>query len=341
MLSWVLQRKWWFGALLLLIVGGFFVIRARAQPVSASTFEPVERGTIEETIEVPGKVDAERKASLRFLAGGKVVSLPVQEGQNVKKNDRIASIDARDLQKNLSKSLNDYLTNRWTFDQGKDDRKDSALTDALRRVADKTQFSLNNAITDVELKDIALKNATLTSPIDGVVTSLPVKVPGVQVLSTDVFEIVDPSALEFVAEVDEVDIGKVMVGTPVRMVLDAYPDQKLDGTVDRIGLKAQSSSKSSGSTVFPVHIKIQFPDITHFRLGMNGTLTIILQKKDGVLTVPIESTLSHDGKTFVKVRDPKNPTKEIEKEVQLGIEGDTEVEVLSGLSQGDSVAIPK
>lgn len=341
MWSYIKRKKWFvlIGVGILLI--GFGVVRSRATSTEVKTYVDVTRESIEQNIDVPGRVDATVKANLKFLAGGKLVSLPVKEGDSVKKGTKIASVDAQDIQKGMQKSLNDYLTNRWDFEQGKDDRKDTALTDTVRRLADQSQFSLNNAVIDVELKNIALRNATLTSPIDGVVATVPVDTIGVQVISTDAFEIVDPNSLVFEAEVDEVDIGSIPIGTPVRILLDAYPDERLEGAISWIGLKAESSTKSNGGTIFPVRVSIPYPNIQKYRLGMNGTMTIITKHKENVLTVPLDATTVRDGTTYVMVKDPSNASKEIERKVRTGIENDDKAEIVEGLQEGEQVVIIK
>lgn len=334
-----LKNKWvLITILILLAIIAYAIYSRRTQPKALTTTHPV-RGIVEQTIDVPGKVDAGIKADLRFLAGGKLVSLPIVEGQEIKKGQRLASIDASDLQKNLQSSLLDYSSTRSDFEQGIDDRKDRALTDSLRRAADKLQNSLDKSVVSVELKDIAIKNASLVSPINGIVTVLPVTTPGVQVLATDVFEVVDPNTLYFEAEVDEVDVGSVTVGTPVRLSLDAYPNEHVDGVIQSIGLKARSSSKSSGGTVFPVKVYLPNISISKFRLGMNGTMTIILASKGNVLSIPLEATSQTDGKTTVRVKTSSSPTGEV-RQIQTGIEGSTSVEVLSGLSETEEVILP-
>lgn len=336
------KRKWWLFslvALIAVIIG--YVIMTANRSTAEMTFATVQRGTIEATVDVPGEVDAQVKARLKFLGGGKIVSLPVKEGDTVYRGNRIASIDARDLQKSLESSLQDYLTTRSEFDQGIEDRKDTALTNALKRAADQSQYGLNKSVLAVELKDIALKNATLTSPIDGIVVSLPVETVGVPVIATDVFEIVNPATLIFTAEVDEVDIASVKVGTKVRIVLDAYPDETIDGAIDWVGLRAQVSSQSSGGTIFPVRVRLPSVDLFKFRLGMNGTMTIVLEQKESVLTIPIEAATVKDGKNYVQLKDSNNPSKTIEREIQTGIENEDTIEVSAGLAEGDEVLVTK
>lgn len=330
----------WLIVVMVLIFGGFGVwfVRSRSQ-AKTYTYATVTRENLEQTIEVPGKVDSNTKAQLKFLGGGKLTAIGVQEGMYVAKGAMVARIDARDLQKSLQSSLLDYSSTRVDFDQGIDDRADADPTTALRRTAQKLQYSLDKSVVAVELKDIALKNATLYAPIAGIATAVPVDTVGVQVLATDTFEIIDPNALYFEAEVDEADVGSVVEGSAVRIALDSYPNEPIDGKISTIGLKARSSSKSSGGTIFPIKVFLPNVSIKKFRLGMNGTMTIILAKKEAVLTVPLEATTQTDGKITVNVKSPKIPAGET-KEIQTGIEGISRVEVVAGLDEGDEVVLP-
>lgn len=335
-----ISKRWVIGILVLILVGGFLFYRSRTSANKPFTTATVEQGKIEEVINVPGVVDADKKAALRFLAGGKIVSLPVKEGQLVKKSQALATMDVRDLQKNLQASLNDYMSERLDFEQDKDDRKDLVKNDEILRLAQKSQLSLNNSVISVELRDLAIRNATLYAPIDGVVTSLPISVPGVQVSATDTFEIVDPSTLIFEAEVDEIDIGRIHPGMPVRIILDAYPDQPVESVIDYIAVKAEQSRRSSGGTVFPIRIRFPISDLQFLRLGLNGTVSLILERQDDALLIPIEAVSMRSEKSIVMVRDPKNPKNSMEREVKLGIEGEDTIEVLEGLSLGDEVILP-
>lgn len=289
--------------------------------------------SIEETVEISGNVTARNQAKLKFLAGGKLTYLGVKEGDQVKKYQRIASIDARDLQKNLKSSLNSYLIERADLEEGRYDNKDVPMTDSVIRSLSQLQWTMDNAVLNVELNDLAIRNSSLYSPFAGVVTFVPTNTAGMQVTATDAFEIVDPETIEFAGEVDEIDIGRIKEGQPVHVVLDAYLDETTDSVVEQVSLKATSSTKSSGGTVFLVRARLP-ADYLHFRLGMNGTMKIVTNKASNVLTIPLASVIERDGKRLVSVKDGK---KTVEKEIQTGIESDERIEVVSGISESDQI----
>jgi hypothetical protein len=79
-----------------------------------------------------------------------------------------------------------------------------------------------------------------------------------------------------------------------------------------------------------------------YRLGMNGDAKIQLAKKSDILKIPLNTTIERDGKVFVKVKtgEKNGRPQTAEKEIQVGIQTEEEVEVVSGLSEQDQVVLP-
>jgi len=187
----------------------------------------------------------------------------------------------------------------------------------------------------------ALEKATLTAPIDGVVI-FNVSVPGGP-KATDgsavspaaaPFSVVDLSALKFTAEVDEADIDRVKVGMVAVVTLDAFPGEEFKTKVARINPAAQPTA--TGGTVFAVELELvdTGKDVL---IGMKGDATIEVSSTGDALTIPVEALFSEGGTDFVYVVTGSNTLKKTE--ITVGATTDTEVEVLSGLNEGDVVAL--
>jgi HlyD family secretion protein len=142
--------------------------------------------------------------------------------------------------------------------------------------------------------------------------------------------IVDPESLYFSAEVDEQDVGKVAVGQAVKVKLDSFEGQVFSGTIADIGFEAQTSS--TGATVFPVKMKFEKEALEKLRIGMNGDAEIIFEVKENVLKLPVDAVV--DGEVVQKSGDEEKTVK-----IETGIEGETEVEIMSGLNEGDKVLV--
>lgn len=320
-----------------LSVGIFWWINQQRSKQVTLLFEKPRIQTLTQSLEVSGIVDAKEKALMRFAAGGKIVYLGAQEGDTVTKGQTIATIDQRDLRKRLQQDLNIYMQERWDWEQTLDDTKDRWIPKSEERDKDKEQWDLENRVLDVEIRDIAIRNAVLSAPFAGILVDSPITTTGVTVLATDVFELVNPSSLIFKAAVDEADIGKIKVGQPATIVLDAFPDQPLETHVQQLAYK---SSQGSSGTVFMVELPIYGENVLdRYRLGMNGDAEIVLDTRNGVLTVPYAATREREDSIYVDVRIGKQTYEE--RVIEIGLATDEYVEVLSGLSEDDEILIPQ
>lgn len=326
--------------IILSIIGFSFLTAAiiSRSPIGAQEIATgkVERKNLTKKLTVSGEVNAGEKASLKFQTSGLLSWVGVKEGDWVKKGQAIASLDQRELKKRLEKELNDYMTVRWNFDQTHDDYeeyKDNAtLTDEMKRILEKAQFGLSNAVIDVELADLALKHATITTPIAGVITHIDTPLAGINITpATATFNIVNPNSVYFEARIDELEIGKVKEGQGVIITLDSYPDKTFEGLVSAIDFAA---STVGGSKVFLTKISLPQNSDRQFRLGMGGDAEIILSEKENVLTIPAEALIKRE-KNFVWIVDSEGKARK--KEVETGLSTDEEVEIISGVEEGTEI----
>ena len=298
----------------------------------------VKKTDITQVITTSGKILSETQVKLKFQTSGQLVWVGVKQGDYVKKWQAIASLDVRKLQKNLENELRDYSKERNDLEEAiQVTYKNRALTETIKRILEKNQWDLEKAVLDVEIEDIALKYATITSPIDGIITNIDVPVAGVNITPTTAyFTVADPNNLIFEAEIDEVDIGLINSGQTAELILDAFTDDPIPLTVDSIDFSA--SADSSGSTVFIAKFKLNnnYSSLM-YRLGMNGEIFITISEKQAVLTIPIEALIEDEDKKVKVVIDGKV----IEKTVTTGIFSDDDIEITSGLSEGDTIVVSK
>lgn len=334
----LIKKRWKISLAIIVVIFliiGWQIKKANANKIELN-FEEVKRTSLTKTLDISGIVDAKQRARMRFLVGGKLVYLGAYEGEWVKKWQTIASIDKAALQKQLNQNLNAYMSERWDFEDGQDSYNYNLETKDIRKTLDKQQWDLENTVLTVEIKDIAIKNSSLYSPFAGVLVKSPSSVTGVQLLTTDYFEIVNPKTLIFRAEVDESDIGLLSINQQTKIELDAYDEETLDTYLNYI---AYSSSVNSTGTVFIVEFPINSEDIDKYRIGMNGDASIILESKDNIIVVPFEATISRDGKDYINIKNDKGEVEE--KEIILSLATDDYVEVTSGLEEGDFILIPE
>lgn len=205
------------------------------------------------------------------------------------------------------------------------------------------QQGVQQAAAALSLAEDALEKSTMTAPIDGIVIfNAPGAALGGGTKATEgsavspqaaPFTVVDLSALRFTAEVDEADIDRVKVDMKAMVSLDAFPGEEFSSVVTRINPAAQPTA--TGGTVFAVELDLGgvAKDIL---LGMKGDADVEVSSRGSALTVPVEALFSEGGTDFVYsvVAGKLKKT-----EITVGATTDTDVEVLSGLQAGDTVAL--
>lgn len=332
-----LKKRWWVIFLTLIILGGggwYWQSQQQAQ-VEVTLVNPTIQD-FSQTIEVPCVVDAKQKARLRFMSGGKVVYLSAKEGDWVNKSQIVARVDTRALEKQLQQDLNRYMQQRWSWEQTLDDTADRFIDEREQRAVDQEQWDLDNQVLNVEIRDIAVRDSAIYSPMAGILTTSPTAVVGVQLSPTDTFEIVDPATLVCRAAIDEVDIAPVKANMPVTVTLDSFPDQPF---FSKLTFISPTASRSESGTVFLVEAPLaNIQDLSTYRIGMNGDAVIEILKKNNVMVIPIDATRSVDGQTMVSVKTGENTFED--REIETGIESDDLIEVISGLTVDDQVVVP-
>lgn len=336
--------------LILIVVGiGFFAYgQIQAGKIDKSTvfdqnkdkIVSVTREDIRREITLSGEINASEHTHLAFQTSGLVSWVGVKEGDIVKKNQAIASLDKRALKKTFERYLNLYMSNRWDFEQTqdnyKDEREHKLITDEIQRIIDKTQFSLNNTVLDLELQDLTVRLATITTPIGGIVLKANPPFAGVNVVGYQAdYEIVNPNTVYLTSKIDEEDVNNIHLDQNARLLLDNFPDLPLDTTIIYIGFQPISGESS---TVYEVRFAInQDNSNLIYRLGMNGDAKITTASADDILVLPLDAINDEDNQKYVLV---KTQTEKLErKNVTTGIESVDNVEITNGLNENDQVVI--
>lgn len=299
-----------------------------------------ERRNITQQLTLAGSVDTDQQAIVKFQTSGKLAWVGVKVGDTVKKGQAIASLDKNELTKRFQKVANDYLAGYSTFlDTQADyqDEKDRYLvTDTIKRALERSQYTLNNTVLNYEIAELAVKYATITSPINGIVTAINEPHPGVNIIyTTAAFTIVDPQTIYFSAEVDQEDVIKLKTGQNGKILLDSFPDTKIDSAISSISFDPISGAST---TSYEIRLPLnQNNQNSLYRLGMTGDLIIPLAQTANAISLPVSAVIEDNGQFFVLV---KQSTKEAKKtKVAIGIESDDYVEIREGVSENDIIVI--
>jgi len=181
-----------------------------------------------------------------------------------------------------------------------------------------------------------LEDLILTSPIDGTITYLGIKVgQEIEAQATTQVTITDLSKFHIKADIDEIDIGKLKEGQKATVVLDAYPDEELIGNIYYI---SQIGDESTGAVTYEIKFDIEDDKGLNIRTLMSATIDIEIEGRKNVLILPNNVITEKDEKKFV-TQVIGEERKEVE--IETGYTDDINTEIVSGLKEGDKVLIQK
>jgi HlyD family secretion protein len=243
----------------------------------------------------------------------------------------------------------------------------------LQAQAGSSTNRVNQAEAQLRRVNDVLQKHYAVSPIDGVVTNLPVRVgetvvPGIQNSSASlIMTIADMSLITAEVKVDETDIVTVELGQIADISIDAEPDKTFRGRVIEIGNTAilrstgvaasQSNVASQEAKDFKVVVALDNPP-EGIRPGMSCTARITTATRENALTLPIQAVTVRMASDLQQANDPagepapgkpSGPDREVEgtfviageqvefRPLKIGITGANSVEVLEGLQEGDEV----
>lgn len=186
----------------------------------------------------------------------------------------------------------------------------------------------------VQQARLARENSVLTTPIDGVVTQLNIKSGELPSAARPAVVVTDLSRFHIDIDVDEIDIGKLSEGQRVRVTLDAVPEAEIAGHIDRIAL---TPTTTAGVVSYKVTVVLDESDTT-LRSGLSATASVVTEELNDILVIPNRSIQidRSSGRAYVEKIIAGIPT---QTEVQLGARNEQQSQVLSGLQEGDQLAI--
>ena len=326
----ILRSKKVLLALAIVIIFAFIGTRGGADMGKIKTAQ-VEQKNIASEIVTAGKISSQSESTIHPAVNGKVVWVPVKEGDFVKKGQAIASLDKEKYEIALRQTEQDVVAFDAELEKLYDGRRNKTSIESYDEKIERTalEAAKNKAYDEWLEAKRNLKDTVITSPFAGTVIEVNVH-PGEEIFyTTAIAKIADIENLNFTAELDDTDVGQIKEGQKTIVTLDAFPDEEILSQVESVSFV--SNVTSSGSDVFEVKFNLEQEE--DYRIGMNGESRIIIQEKEDVLAVSVEAIFDEN---FVHV---KTNGEFVKREVEKGIESDSEVEIVSGLSKDETVVI--
>lgn len=291
------------------------VTAAPAAPPAARPFElaavevaRVAPRTLEERVRLSGSIRPLEQTSLKSEVAARLTEVLVREGEAVRKGQVLARFDTVELAARLREKEANLQGARAQLDYAEKTRAKNAT---LRQKQIVAETSFDQALSAAQAQQAAvaaleaqvalarksLRDAVVTSPIDGMVAERAVQ-PGENLaVNAKLFTVVDLSRVEVEATVPAETVARLAPGQPVTVAVDGFGDRRFTGTIARINPVAQT-----GSRAIPVYIAIDNPDGS-LRGGMFAVGEALVDRADGATAVPADA-LRHDGEgDFVLVVD--------------------------------------
>jgi RND family efflux transporter MFP subunit len=313
----------------------------------------VTRGDVVKTVLVDGSLVMPNKAYLSFGVTGTVAEVLVDEGNNVTEDQVLARLDAPSLESSVEMAelqveiaeeqvkaaRAQYEIAQDNLDEGVPGMSEDVLelqVDIAKASWETAKLNLEIAELSLESAELNMEKAVIVAPFDGVVTDIGItegKEISAATLATPAITLVDTSEIEMRGFIDEIDSAMVKVGQAANIILDALPDEEVNGEVDFISLVGTTLA---GVVSYDTTITLENP-VGGLKDGMSATAEVIIERRDDVLLIPnraIWGTLANP-KAVVLVDGQQE-----EREITLGLSDGINTEVLSGLQEGEEVVLP-
>ena len=193
------------------------------------------------------------------------------------------------------------------------------------------QLQVERAQLSLEIAKRNLNQAVLRAPFAGVVAAVEGSVG--QKTGTKVVTLVRADRIEMRASVDEADVSSIRVGQPVEVTTYASPDVKISGTVETI---SPTSVEQQGVVLYPVTIRLE-PGDQSLRGGLSANALIEVSSRDGILLLPNRAIRREGDERVVYVRQEGDVLER--RVVEIGVRDSEVSEIVSGVSEGEEVAI--
>jgi len=333
--------------------GGGFGGGGNRAPMTVET-GIAHRGTIMQQLVVVGNLVGDATVAVVPRAAGRLQDISVRLGDRVSRGQRIAKIEDFELQEQVKQQEAALEVSRATIRQREADLQ-LAQTNAERsrnlfarqllpkQTLDDTEARYQAAVAQLDLARaqnnqstarldelrINLQNTIIVSPVDGFVARRAAD-PGAFVgQNAPVVDVVDIGRVRLVANIVEKDLDQLQAGDDTQVEVDAFPGEMFTGRIARVAPVLDPATRTAS-------IEIEIPN-PGFRLkpGMYARVTVTTDERKDALVVPTNAVVDTGGRRGVFLAAENNTVSF--RPVTVGVEEDTQIEIVDGLSEGDRV----
>lgn len=342
------------------VVGGYSWSKNRKPLDQGFTMVAVAKGDITEKAVAIGQIEPRQKFHIKSKISGIVKRCPAEVGDRINTGDPIIEISPDPTPNELLEAEHMVKTAKISFNRAKIDWEHSQKLeregiesvnnrDVQKESYERARIDLTRAKNRLQLIEEGRisgrgqnMETIIRAPAEGILLQRLVN-PGDPVVpltsyqaGTDLATIADMSDLIFKGTVDEIDVGKLTTDMPVRLKIGALPDQTITGKLSRI---APQAVEKDNAKLFEVEIVMDpFEDIL-LRAGYSANADIVIREKKDILLIPERLVIFEDdgAKTFVETPGETSEAEPKKVEVTLGLSDGLNIEVTSGLNEGEEL----
>ena len=354
----------------LIFIGTFVFLWQKSQPkeIVYSEFTPT-MNEVKKTTVITGKIEPRNEVNVKPQISGIITEIYKEAGQYVQQGEVIAKVkvipDMGQLSNaearvrladiNLQQAQVDYdreknLYNQKLVSADEYDKVKKALNQAKEEVV-AAQDALQVVRDGVSKSNASASSTLVRSTISGVILDIPVKVGNSVILSntfndgTTIASVANMKDLIFRGNIDETEVGQLVLGIPMKITIGALQDLKFDAALEYISPKA---TESNGANQFEIKAAVTVPADSvsgksgKLRSGYSANAEIVLAQVKKALTIP-ESAIEFSGdSTFVYLVKEVKGKKDYERhQVETGLSDGVNIEIKKGLSAKDKVRGPQ
>jgi len=237
-----------------------------------------------------------------------------------------AELAEAQAQKDLSDLERDISIKKMELEVAKETvEKATEAVELARQSVVLAQQSLGNA-------EKKLEEASIIAPFDGVVAAVGAKTGDTILATTTMIYLIDPTSLELIVEIDEMDIPEINLGQKAIISVDSMPDDTFTGVVTSI---YPVPTSGTGIVTYNVRINFEAFNDNQIKVGMNASADIVVEERIDALLIPKEALeIDNDGRPITRVIADEEVE---ERNVVIGISDGMQTEIISGLSEGETV----
>ena len=352
------------GIIALIFIGTFVFLyqKSQPQPVAYNEFTP-KVTNIDKTTIITGKIEPRNEVEIKPQISGIITNLYKQAGDYVQSGEviakvkvipdmsqlssaqsrvRLADVNMKQSQVNFTREQNLYKQKLVSADEF--DKIRQALQQA-REEKLAAEDALEVVQDGISKSNASASSTLVRSTVSGIILDIPVKVGNSVILSntfnagTTIASVANMNDLIFRGNIDETEVGQLVVGMPMKITIGALQNLKFDADLEYISPKA---IQSNGANQFELKAAVRVLKGNKIRSGYSANAQIILASAHNVLFLP-ESAIEFSGdSTFVYIIKGSGEKKNYQRrQVTTGLSDGVNIEIKKGISAKDKIRGPQ